>query len=85
MQREGSPGIAAIVIAVGYLVATVGLMLIAAHAGGLGRDVAEDWLQAVGELLIGMAAACGAVGFFLSRRGLEQRDRPDTAALADPG
>lgn len=85
VQREGSLGIAAIVFTVGFLVATVGLMLLASHAGGFGRNVAEDWLQAVAELLLAAAAACGVFGFFLSRRGLEQRDGPDPAAFADPG
>ena len=84
-QREGSLGIAAIVFTVGFLVGAVGLMLLASHTGGGGRRVAEAWLQAVAELLFAGVATCGAVGFFLSRRGLEERDGPDTTALADPG
>ena len=84
-QREGSLAIAATVFTVGFVVATVGLMLLASGSGDIGHRVAEDWLQAVSELLLAGAAACGAVGFFLSRRELEQRDGPDTAAFADPG
>jgi hypothetical protein len=84
-QREGSLGIAAGVITVGFLIATAGLMLLASHAVGGRRNVAVYWLQAVAELLLAGAAVCGVVGFVLSRRGLEQRDGPDTAAFADPG
>lgn len=83
-QREGSLGIAAIVFAVGFLVVSIGMMLFASLAGS-GRTGAEEWLQAVAQLLLALAAACGAVGLFRSRRGLEQRDRPDPAAFADPG
>ena len=77
-------GIAAIVFTIGFLVGAVGLMLLASHSGDTGRRVAEYWLQAVAELLLAGVAACGVVGFFLSRRELEQRHGPDTAALADP-
>lgn len=84
-QRESSLGVAASVFAVGFLVASIGLMLLSSSEGGTGRNKAEEWLQAVGQLMLAFAAACGAVGFFLSRRGLEQRDGPDTAAFADPG
>jgi hypothetical protein len=84
-RRESSLGVAAVVIAVGFLVGAVGLMLLASRVGGDGRHLAEYWLQAVAELLLAGTATCGAVGFFLSRSGLEQRDGPDTAALPDPG
>jgi MFS family permease len=84
-QREGSLGIAAIVFTIGFLVGAVGLVLLASHTGDTGRRVAEYWLQVGAEFLLAGVAACGVVGFFLSRRGLEQRDGPDTAAFADPG
>jgi hypothetical protein len=90
-RREGSLEIAAIVFAVGFLFVSVGLMLLASQIGDNGRQQAEYWLQAVGQLLLAFAAACGAVGFFRSRRDAERRGRledgdgPDLSALADPG
>ena len=67
-EREGSLGSAAIVFAAGFGVATVGLILIAWHAGFSSRNEAEQWLQVVAELLLALAAVCGAIGFFASRR-----------------
>jgi hypothetical protein len=90
-RREGSLGVAATVFALGFLVASVGLMLLASQITGDGRSEAEYWLQAVGQLLLAFAAVCGAVAFFGSRRDAERRgrledsDRPDLPALPDPG
>jgi hypothetical protein len=84
-QREGSLGNGAAVSAFGFLLSTVGLLLLASHASGSGRSLAESWLQVVAEFLLAGVAVCGAVGLFLSRRGLEERHGPDTAAFADPG
>ena len=67
-EHEGSLGSAAIVFAVGFGVATVGLILIARHAGFSARYEAEQGLQVVAELLLALAAVCGAIGFFASRR-----------------
>lgn len=78
-QREGSLGSAATVFAVGFLIGSVGLMLLAAQSGG-GRIVSEEWLRAVAQLLLAFAAACGAAGFFRSRRDAEQRLSAYTAA-----
>lgn len=72
-RREGSLGTAAIMFGVGFLVASVGLMLLASQINGDGRSEAEYWLQAVAQLLLAIAAVCGAVGFFLSRRDAERR------------
>jgi hypothetical protein len=72
-RREGSLGIAASVFAVGFVATSIGLMLLAASEGGGGRNVAERWLLAVGQLMLALAAVCGAVGFFLSRRDAERR------------
>jgi hypothetical protein len=47
-------------------------MLFASEAGS-GRFATEQWLQAVGQLLLAPAAACGAVGFFRSRRDAGRR------------
>ena len=72
-RREGSLGTAAIAFGVGFLVTSVGLMLLASQINGDGRQDAEYWLQAVAQFLLAIAAACGAVGFFLSRRDAERR------------
>jgi hypothetical protein len=72
-QREGSLGTAALVFALGFLVTSVGLMLLASQITGDGRSEAEYWLQAVGQLLLAGAAVCGAVGFFGSRSNAVQR------------
>jgi hypothetical protein len=83
-QREGSLGTAAIVFAVGFLVASVGLMLLASQVGGDGREVAEYWLRAVGQLLLAFAAVCGAIGFFFSRSDANRRTaRLTTSAATD--
>lgn len=72
-QREGSLGIAACVFAVGFLAVSIGLMLLSSSQGGSGRNKVEEWLQAVAELMLALAAVCGAVGFFFSRRDAERR------------
>ena len=72
-RREGSLGTAAIVFGAGFLVTSVGLMLLASQINGDGRSEAEYWLQAAAQLLLAVAAACGAVGFLLSRRDAERR------------
>ncbi|HEU5242788.1 MAG TPA: hypothetical protein VFU33_00175 [Gaiellaceae bacterium] len=72
-QREGSLGAAASIIAVGFLGAGIGLMLLSSSQGGTGRNKAEEWLQAVGQLLLALAAVCGGVGFFRSRRDADRR------------
>lgn len=69
-EREGSLGSAAIVLALGFAVATVGMILLAWLADPSSRNEAEQWLQVVAELLLALAAACGAIGFFVSRREL---------------
>jgi hypothetical protein len=72
-RRESSLGIAASVFTLGFLATSIGLMLLASSEGGGGRNVAERWLLAVGQLMLALAAVCGAVGFFLSRRDAERR------------
>jgi hypothetical protein len=67
-QRERSLGIAATVLAVGFLVASVGRMLVSSAENGSSRNTAEAWLQAVGLLLLAPAAVWGAIGFFVSAR-----------------
>jgi hypothetical protein len=87
-RREGLLETAAIVFVVGFLFASVGLMLLASQINGAGREEAQYWLMAVAQLFLAFAAACGAAGFFTSRRDaerrLEHRDGPDLPALADP-
>jgi hypothetical protein len=78
VRREGSLGVAASVFALGFLVASVGLMLLASQISGDGRSEAEYWLQAVGQLVLAFAAVCAAAGFFLSRRGARLRGIPRT-------
>jgi hypothetical protein len=46
------------------------MILLAWHASPSSRSNAEQWLQVVAELLLALAAACGAIGFFVSRREL---------------
>jgi hypothetical protein len=90
-RREGALETAAIVFGVGFLFSSVGLMLLATQVNGDGREEARYWLMAVAQLFLAFAAACGAVGFFRSRRDAERRGRledgdgPDLAALPDPG
>ena len=79
-QREGSLGTASIVVGVGFLVAGVGLTLLASQINGGSRSEAEYWLQTVAQLLLAIAAVCGAVGFFLSRRDANRRRAAQTAA-----
>jgi MFS family permease len=78
-QRESSLGIAASVFAVGFLVASAGRMLVASLEGGTSRNKAEEWLQAVGLLLLALAAVCGAVGFFVSSHEAGRRGSPPAA------
>jgi hypothetical protein len=65
-QRERALGLAASIMAVGFLVAGAGRMLISTSASGTSRNEAEAWLTAVGATLLGLAAVCGAIGFFVS-------------------
>ena len=89
-RREGALGTAAIVFGVGFLVSSVGLMLLASQINGVGREEASYWLMAVGQLFLAFAAVCGAIGFFSSRGDAERRGRledgdgPDLSPLADP-
>jgi cytochrome c biogenesis protein CcdA len=73
-EREGSLGSAAIVFAVGFAVATVGMILLA-WQGPSSRNEAEQWLEVIAELLLALAAACGAIGFFVSRREVRAAPR----------
>lgn len=79
-RREGPLGIAASVFAAGFVIATVGLMVLASQITGNGRIEAEYWLQALGQLLLAVAAACGAIGFFFSRGDANRRDAVTAAA-----
>jgi hypothetical protein len=82
-EREGSLGTASIVFAVGFLVTSVGLMLLASQiSGGAGREEAAYWLMAVGQLFLAFAAVCGAIGFFSSRRDAKRRAAPQTTTAA---
>jgi hypothetical protein len=71
--REGLLGVAAAVLALGFLLSGIGEMLYAGGVSSLGSGgerVAAAWLGAVGELIILGASACAAVGFLLSRRAV---------------
>jgi hypothetical protein len=81
-KREGSLGTASIVFGVGFLITSVGLMLLASQINGAGREEAAYWLQAVGQLLLALAATCGVVGFFRSRGDAENRAAAQAATAA---
>jgi hypothetical protein len=79
-RRDGALGSAARVLAAGFLVAAIGGMVFAGSQ--FARTVPGDaWLKNAYVLGLSLAAACGAIAF---RPGLEDRDRPDLGALADP-
>ena len=73
MRRSRELGIAAVVFAVGFAIAAVGLMLYAIQW--------QSWVVALSELALAGAAAVGAAAFF---RPLQQRYGPYLAVPPDP-
>jgi hypothetical protein len=76
-RRDGMLGVAAIAIALGFLIIAAGLFLQAAYSHDAG-DLAEG----VSYLVLAVAAGCGAAAF---SRQLEQRHGSNFAGLPHPG
>lgn len=75
-RRDGMLGIAFGVLAVGFLLVTIGKFMQAGAVGGTGDNgkvVASYWLDAAGWLPIFAAPLCASVGFFLSQRSARAR------------
>jgi hypothetical protein len=73
-RRDRELGVAAVLFAAGFLMASVGLIL------STSSPVATVWLNAAYLFMLSVAAGVGAAAFFSS----EQRDGSDIAVMPDP-